>query len=60
MQNEHYPALLKRRVLSRKGHLSNQDCAEAIVKLAGTGVHNVVLGHLSGENNRPELALRTA
>ena len=58
--NEHYTAALKRRILSRNGHLSNQACADAIVRLAATGVHNVILGHLSGENNRPELALRTA
>lgn len=51
---------LKRRILSRNGHLSNMDCAEAIVRLTATGVKNVILGHLSGENNRPQLALRTA
>lgn len=51
---------LKRRILSRSGHLSNEAAAEAVVKLVEWDVHNVVLGHLSGENNRPELALRTS
>lgn len=57
--NDHYNARLKQRILGRKGHLSNQACAEALVQLVGTGVRNVILGHLSGENNRPELALST-
>lgn len=59
-QNPHYSAALKRRILGRYGHLSNQACAEALVQLAATGVKNVILGHLSGENNRPELALSTS
>jgi len=59
-QNEHYSAALKKRILSNRGHLSNQACAEALVELASTGVQNVILGHLSGENNRPELALSTS
>lgn len=58
--NEHYSALLKKRILSNKGHLSNQACAEALVALVNTGVKNVILGHLSGENNKPELALSTS
>lgn len=57
LHNEHYSARLKQRILSRHGHLCNQDCAEALVDLVQTGVRNVILGHLSGENNRPELAL---
>ena len=58
--NDHYTARLKQRILSNKGHLSNQSAAEAVVELASTGVRNVILGHLSGENNRPELALQTS
>lgn len=55
-----YPYYLKRRVMSQVGHLSNEDCGDAVVKAIQTGrVTNVVLGHLSRENNTPELAYET-
>ena len=54
-----YPYELKRRILGNRGHLSNVDAGRAAVKLAKSGVRQIVLGHLSGENNFPELALRT-
>ncbi len=54
-----YPARLKTRILGKRGHLSNAACGEALVQLISTGVTNVILGHLSGETNRPELALST-
>ncbi len=57
MQNRSYSAQLKRRILGNKGHLSNEACAQAILQLTETGVHHIILGHLSGENNTPELAL---
>jgi phosphoribosyl 1,2-cyclic phosphodiesterase len=57
--NAHYSAQLKTRILGKHGHLSNADCAEALVKLYSTGVRHVILGHLSKENNTPELALHT-
>lgn len=60
MQNPHYSLFLKQRILSNHGHLSNEASADALVKLYETGVRQVVLGHLSGENNTPELALSTA
>ncbi len=56
--NGSYPLHLKRRILSERGHLSNADCAVLAKKLADTGTRTVILGHLSKENNRPELALR--
>lgn len=52
-----YPAMLKRRIASRSGHLSNQHCAEQLERLVGSGVEHFMLGHLSKENNRPQLAL---
>jgi phosphoribosyl 1,2-cyclic phosphodiesterase len=55
-----YPAFLKRRILGPRGHLSNEQCAQTLAKLAGHGLKRVVLGHLSRENNRPELALEAA
>ena len=51
-----YPASLKRRILSDRGHLSYADCALLARRLAEAGTSTVVLGHLSRENNRPELA----
>ena len=58
-QNPHYPMHLKRRILGKKGHLSNQSSAEAAVKLAESGTRHLLLGHLSSENNTPDLAYRT-
>ncbi len=58
--NEHYTRALKDRILGRRGHLSNQDCADAILALADKGVRYFILGHLSHENNRPELAMQTS
>ncbi|MDR1092514.1 MAG: MBL fold metallo-hydrolase [Clostridiales bacterium] len=55
-----YPAVLKRRILSARGHLSNADCAEAVVRLYAAGrLKRVILAHLSLENNYPDLALST-
>ena len=54
-----YPLALKQRILSMNGHLSNDDCAFQIRKLIRTGTRYFVLGHLSPENNRPEIADRT-
>lgn len=57
LYNGPYPVQLKRRILSDRGHLSNHDCAALAVKLAEGGTRTVILGHLSKENNRPEIAL---
>ena len=54
-----YPYPLKKRILSGHGHLCNEDCADALVQLYASGVKNVVLGHLSRENNEPDLAYAT-
>ena len=56
--NGPYPVQLKRRILSDHGHLSNTDCAALAAHLADTGTGTIILGHLSKENNRPEIALR--
>lgn len=54
-----YPYHLKTRILGGRGHLSNEDCGRALVRLHATGVRNVILGHLSAENNYPPLAVET-
>lgn len=55
-----YPYLLKKRILSDKGHLSNEACAAELVELVNSGTLRLMLGHLSEQNNSPSLALRTA
>ena len=52
-----YPFPLKRRILSGHGHLANGDCALLARRLAESGTRRIILGHLSRENNRPELAM---
>ena len=54
-----YPPHLKRRIMSNLGHLSNEDCADLIVRLAGKKLRRVMLGHLSENNNTPRLAYTT-
>lgn len=51
-----YPYPLKKRVASSVGHLSNDQAFELIRDHAGPELVHVFLSHLSGENNRPELA----
>lgn len=55
-----YPYILKKRILSDKGHLSNIACANELPALVKNGVVRLVLGHLSKENNTPELAYNTS
>lgn len=54
-----YHAGLKSRILGKHGHLSNADSGQALAKLVETGVHHVVLGHMSAESNTPDLARQT-
>ncbi len=51
-----YPWSVKQRVLSRVGHLSNAAAAEFLMREYDGGAHTIVLGHLSEQNNLPELA----
>ena len=55
-----YPAYLKKRILSERGHLSNAKCAEAARRLALNGTGTIILGHLSRTNNTPEKAMEAA
>lgn len=54
-----YPYKLKQRISSKNGHLSNNDASETISKLVNFGLKDVLLIHLSKENNVPELAYET-
>ena len=51
-----YPAYLKRRIAGIFGHLSNEDCSNEVMRLLENGTRHFLLGHLSEENNRPEVA----
>lgn len=55
-----YPYPLKKRIDGRLGHLSNADCAAFLPQLVKSGTTRIVLGHLSKENNIPELAEQTS
>ena len=52
------PWALKQRISNRHGHLSNEQTADLISKVAGPNLCQVVLGHLSSDCNTPELAAR--
>ena len=54
-----YPYPLKRRIMGPEGHLSNVDCAKFLPELVKSGTTHIVLGHLSKENNTPEVAEQT-
>ena len=52
-----YPYPLKQRIMSDKGHLSNESASKAALYLVQNGTEHIALGHLSQENNRPEIAM---
>ncbi len=52
------PLIYKQRVLSRQGHLSNDECAKLIEQVHHDGLKHVHLAHLSSECNSQELALK--
>lgn len=56
LKNGLYPYDLKVRILSRKGHLSNRDCADFACELYESGMRNLLLAHLSEQNNVPDIA----
>ena len=54
-----YPYSLKKRILGDRGHLSNELSGKLLCRLLHDRMQTVVLGHLSKENNLPELAFET-
>ena len=54
-----YPYSLKRRIAGETGHLSNEMAANTSFQLIKGGTRNIILGHLSRENNYPDLAFQT-
>jgi phosphoribosyl 1,2-cyclic phosphodiesterase len=58
LKNGPYPWAVKQRILSRQGHLSNDEMAELVAGVAGPRTRHLFLAHLSGTNNTPGLALQ--
>lgn len=54
-----YPWPLKQRILGDTGHLCNELAGKVVAYLATKGTQKFLLGHLSKENNFPELAFET-
>ncbi len=60
LANGPYPIALKMRISGKEGHLSNSACAEFLPELVKCGAVRFILGHLSKENNLPEIAKSTS
>jgi phosphoribosyl 1,2-cyclic phosphodiesterase len=54
-----YPQHLKNRIAGKRGHISNDESAELLDGCDTTQLQWACLGHLSGQNNSPEVALET-
>lgn len=54
-----YPYMLKQRILSDNGHLSNEMASKYLQKVIGPSTRWIILAHLSEHNNKVELALST-
>ncbi|MCM1057672.1 MAG: MBL fold metallo-hydrolase [Firmicutes bacterium] len=54
-----YPYYLKQRILSDRGHLSNENSGRLLCRILHDKLKTVFLGHLSKENNLPELAFES-
>jgi phosphoribosyl 1,2-cyclic phosphodiesterase len=56
LRNGSYPLSLQRRIASRVGHLSNRDCGDLVLECVSPRLRQIVLAHLSEENNTPTIA----
>lgn len=54
-----YPYYLKQRILGDRGHLSNENSGKLLTRIINDDMKYIFLGHLSKENNYPELAYET-
>lgn len=54
-----YPHILKQRIISDEGHLSNRTTAEYLKEIVGTKTKYIILAHLSETNNTEQLAYST-
>ncbi len=56
LQSGPYPYHLKQRILGAEGHLSNDAAAEFALRCVRSGTRDILLAHLSAENNTPAMA----
>ena len=56
LQTGPYPYYLKQRILGDRGHLSNENSGKLLCRILHDGIKQIILGHLSHENNLPDLA----
>lgn len=59
LKNSSYPYKLKQRILGDYGHISNETAGKVLACIFNQNLKNIFLGHLSKENNTPELAYLT-
>lgn len=59
LRNGIYPYYLKTRIFGKSGHLSNPDSGKFAAQLIKNGTTRIILGHLSQENNTPQIAEST-
>lgn len=59
LMDGNYPFNLKQRILGDRGHLSNKQCSYYLSKLIGNNTKNIILIHLSEDNNTSTLARTT-
>lgn len=59
LMNGNYPFHLKRRILSDKGHLSNDDASYYLSQFIGNKTKTIILAHLSDDNNTYQKAEQT-
>lgn len=55
LMNGNYPYVLKKRISSDNGHLSNTQALDLFTRHRGTHLSHLILSHLSKNNNTPEL-----
>ena len=58
LMNGSYPYELKMRISQGNGHLSNDECADAVRRFYHKDLTHLFLCHLSENNNTPELAIK--
>ena len=59
LKNSERPWQLKQRIMGRQGHLSNNGAGDLVTSISNPDLKRVYLAHLSGDCNRPELAMRS-
>lgn len=59
LKNGSYPYELKRRIMSTRGHLSNDDCAITLAEVLSGKDEKIILAHLSSDNNTADLAFNS-